>query len=141
MQQRRRLADSDDEEEEEEEYEDEEEEEEEDGDDEAVARRLQSELNRRPRGGARGAPSRATRQVSKARPVRLAGKWCHSIRPGISRPQPQQRGFARVSCELAFYLLPPAQACFYVCWWPHDCLASGPPAANLCRRAGVVCGG
>lgn len=70
------MADSDDEEEEEEEYEDEEEEEEEeDGDDEAVARRLQSELNRRPRGGARGAASRATRQVSKARPGRLAEKW------------------------------------------------------------------
>ena len=72
MQGRRRLADSDDEEEEEEEYEDEEEEEEEAQDvgDEAVARRLQSQLNAGARsraGGARG-PSRATRHAAKVVP-------------------------------------------------------------------------
>lgn len=67
VQGRRRLADSDEEEEEEEEYADEDENEAQDVGDEAVARRLQSQLNAgaRSRDGGGGGPSRATRHAAK----------------------------------------------------------------------------
>lgn len=82
VQGRRRLADSDEEEEEEEEeYEDEEEEEAEDVGDEAVARRLQSQLNAgaRSRAGGGGGPSRATRHAAKVLPDDFCNIWSQAV--------------------------------------------------------------
>ena len=75
--------DSDEEEEEEEEYEDEEEEEEgaQDAGDEAVARRLQSQLNAgaRSRVGGGGGPSRATRHAAKVLPDNHRNIKTHAV--------------------------------------------------------------